>query len=75
MSEINNGSSNLVLKLSKLSSAKVGVFLKLDILSEVLSRKSTQVGRFERNVFFEAFKVLIDEKFDLPNLEPCWRAA
>ncbi|MBB5609027.1 MULTISPECIES: hypothetical protein [unclassified Janthinobacterium] len=65
----------LVSKISKYSVTKMGDFLKLDILAEVLARRSTQVGRFERNVFFEAFKVLIDEKFDLPNLEPCWRAA
>lgn len=73
--ELTKNCAALVERLSKLSAAKMGDFLKLDILSEVLSRRSTQVGRFERNVFFEAFKVLIDEKFDLPNLEPCWRAA
>ena len=73
--ELVKNCASLIAKLSKLSAAKMGEFLKLDILAEVLSRRSTQVGRFERNVFFEAFKVLIDEKFDLPNLEPCWRAA
>lgn len=75
MNEVVKNSEKLVVRLGKLTSTKVGSFLKLDILSEVLSKRSTQVGRFERNVFFEAFKVLIEENFDLPTMEPCWRAA
>jgi hypothetical protein len=75
IAEVLRDADALIAKLNKQTSAKIGAFLKLDILGEVLSRKSTQVGRFERNVFFEAFKVLIEEKFSLPNMEPCWRAA
>ena len=62
-------------KLSVLSTDKVGEFLRLDVLSEILDKRVGQVGRYERNVFFEAFKVLIDEDFELPNMEPCWRAS
>ena len=62
-------------KLCKLDNLKLGEFLKLDVLSEVLDKKVGQVGRYERTVFNEAFKVLIDEEFNVPNMEPCWRAS
>ena len=52
----------------------VAEFLALGVLRERLDVRTGQVGRFERSVFFEAFKVLIDEEFELPNMEPCWRA-
>jgi hypothetical protein len=64
----------LNVKLSKLDNSELGQFLKLDVLSEILDKKVGQVGRYERAVFNEAFKVLIEEKFDVPNMEPCWRA-
>jgi hypothetical protein len=75
MKAIVKNASTLKTKLSKLNSAKIGDFLKLDVLSEILDKKVGQVGRYERSVFSEAFKVLIDEKFDVPNMEPCWRAS
>jgi hypothetical protein len=65
----------LVGKLRAKEPEEVGEFLRMDVLSEILDKKVGQVGRYERNVFFEAFKVLIDERFDVPNMEPCWRAS
>ena len=64
----------LVARLAELDPTEVGDFLKLDVLGEILDKKVGQVGRYERGVFFEAFKVLIDEEFQVPNMEPCWRA-
>jgi len=61
-------------RLAKLSADKVGDFLRLDILSEVLDKKVGQVGRYERGVFSDAFRVLLEEEFAIPNMEPCWRA-
>jgi hypothetical protein len=61
--------------VTRYNNLKLGEFLKLDVLSEVLDRKVGQVGRYERTVFNEAFKVLIDEEFNVPNMEPCWRAS
>lgn len=75
MESIKKEANNLVRRLDELSSDEVGEFLKLDVLAEILSRKVGQVGRYERSIFFEAFRVLIDEKFNLPNMEPCWRAS
>ena len=64
----------LCTKLSEMSPAELGDFLRLDVLREVLDRRVGQVGRYERAVYGEAFKVLVQEKFDLPNMEQCWRA-
>lgn len=61
-------------RLSRLSPDKVGEFLKLDILTEVLDKKVGQVGRYERGVFSDAFRVLLEEQFAVPSMEPCWRA-
>lgn len=67
----------LAKRLAKLDSDGVDQFLKLDMLSELLDTigKVGQVGRHERNFFFEAFKVLVDEKFKVQTMEPCWRAS
>ncbi len=75
MKSIVTAAGKLNNKLAKLDSTKLAEFLKLDVLSEILDKKVGQVGRYERSVFNEAFKVLIDEGFDVPNLEPCWRAS
>jgi len=75
MQSITENAKALQAKLSQMDTAQLGEFLKLDVLSEILDKKVGQVGRYERTVFNEAFKVLIDEKFDVPNMEPCWRAS
>jgi len=66
--------ASLIAKLAKLTPEKVGNFLRLDILSEVIDKKVGQVGRYERGVFTDAFRVLLEEEFAVPNMEPCWRA-
>ncbi|MNG11356.1 hypothetical protein D3C84_948930 [compost metagenome] len=75
MATIVSRATHMADNLSNLGSVEVGEFLRLDVLSEILDKRVGQVGRYERNVFVEAFKVLIDEGFDLPNMEPCWRAS
>lgn len=67
--------STMVDKLNRLGPVEVGGFLRLDVLSEILDKKVGQVGRYERSVFVEAFKVLIEDAFEIPNMEPCWRAS
>jgi hypothetical protein len=66
---------SMIDRLNKLDNDQLGLFLKLDVLSELLDRRVGQVGRYERSLFNEAFKVLIDESFNVPNMEPCWRAS
>ncbi len=64
----------LIDRLRSMSSDEVGEFLKLDVLSETLDRRVGQIGRYERGVFYDAFQVLVSEQFQLPTMEPCWRA-
>jgi len=75
MQLVTENAKALQAKLSELDKPQLREFLKLDVLSEILDKKVGQVGRYERSVFNEAFKVLIEEKFDVPNMEPCWRAS
>jgi hypothetical protein len=65
----------LITRLNEMTEQQLGEFLKLDVLSELLDRKVGQVGRYERGLFNEAFKVLIEEHFNVPTMEPCWRAS
>jgi len=75
MKTITQGVTRLAAKLAKLNEERLGDFLKLDILSEVVDKKVGQVGRYERTLFQEAFRVLIEEDFDVQNMEQCWRAS
>lgn len=72
--EIKEKAQQLSARLSSMKNEELGNFLRLDILSEVLDKKTSQVGRFERSLFSAAFKVLIEEKFDINSMEVCWRA-
>lgn len=72
--EMEGHQATLIERLARLDNVELGNFLCLDVLREVLDRRVGQVGRYERSVFNEAFKVLIDEKYELDSLEPCWRA-
>ena len=69
-----NNATALTSKIGKMKQQQLKDFLKLDVLSETLDRRVGQVGRYERTVFYEAFKLLIEENFDVPSMEPCWRA-
>lgn len=72
--ELEQAGQRLVDKLNAADQSELEDFLRLDVLQEVLDRRVGQVGRYERAVFADAFKVLVEENFELPNLEPCWRA-
>lgn len=61
-------------RLDGMEVSELADFLRLEVLAETLDRRVGQVGRYERSVFFDAFTVLIEENFELPNMEPCWRA-
>jgi hypothetical protein len=75
MAEIVHDGAQLVARLAGGKAEEVGSFLALDILSDVLQKRVGQVGRYERTVYFDAFKVLVEEHFDLQTMEPCWRAS
>ena len=75
MAQIISDGSKLVARLNNETPEDVGKFLALDVLAEVLQKRVGQVGRYERTVFFDAFKVLIEEHFNLSDMEPGWRAS
>lgn len=67
--------STLVQRLNQLPSTELREFLGLEVLSErLVGQKRSAIGRYERSFFETAFKVLIEEKFEVPTLEVCWRA-
>lgn len=72
---LNQSANDLISRLNDMNPGSLGEFLKTDVLEELLNRRVGQVGRYERGVFTEAFKVLIEESFEVSNLEQCWRAS
>jgi hypothetical protein len=75
MASVSTAAKGLIAELRAKSPEQVGDFLKLDVLSELLDRKSGQVGRYERQVFYDAFRVLIEDNFSVSSMESCWRAS
>ena len=65
LAELNMAKDACVDRLAVLSIPELGDYLRLDVLREVLDRRVGQVGRYERAVFAEAFKVLVEERFAL----------
>lgn len=61
-------------RLKEMTNEKLEDYLAFPVLEEVLDKRVGQVGRYERSVFLEAFNVLVQEKFSVPSMEPCWRA-
>ena len=75
LNSIRTGVDALLKKLNAMNYDELINFLKLEMLSERLSgQKRAAVGRHERAFFDTAFRVLIDEVFAVPSMEPCWRA-
>ncbi|GBQ48968.1 hypothetical protein ACM0P6_14080 (plasmid) [Komagataeibacter sucrofermentans] len=74
LTEIIRQVSNFIARLDEMDVNQLTDFLRLDVLSERLyGQKRSAVGRYERAFFDAAFKVLIEEKFDVPTMEPSWR--
>lgn len=75
--ELVQGTAKLVGRLAHLDAKSMREFLALDTLRDAISRpprSGVSVGDAEREFFLEAFKVLIEEKFALDDMGPCWRA-
>jgi len=73
--QLEHACRSLIGKLNNFNLEKLGNFIALDVLAEKLTRRpSSAVGRWERSFFENSFKVLIDENFEVPSMEPCWRA-
>lgn len=66
--------SELVAKLNAMNGDQVEHFLALDVLNERLAIRTGQVGRFERDVFYKAFRSMFRNADRLETLQPCWIA-
>lgn len=49
-------------------------YIDFATLNQKMERKMSKVGDHERELFYEAFKVLIDENGEVNTLGICWRA-
>ena len=72
--QIKNNLDGLLERLSELDNNEMSQFLDFQTLNEVIRKKSGKASYHEREVFFQAFKVLIEDKFNPPSMTPCWRA-
>lgn len=71
---IEDGLTQLTDKLGRMDAEGMNDFLRLGVLQQQLyGTKRSAVGRYERAFFENAFKILIEESFDIPTLETCWR--
>lgn len=74
-SSLEESSSRLIHRINSFEIDELEEFLALGVLTEKLShRPSSAVGRWERAFFEGAFRVLVEENFNVPTMEPCWRA-
>lgn len=49
-------------------------FLALDLLNELTGKSGTTKGYYERELFKEAFALLIKDEFKVDSMAECWRA-
>ncbi len=74
IASIKSGLTELTERLGNMGAEEMSDFLKLGVLQQRLNgTKRSAVGRHERAFFEDAFKILIDEHFNIPTLETCWR--
>ena len=48
-------------------------YIDFSTLNQKMERRTTKVGDYERELFYEAFKVAVEEKGEMDNLGICWR--
>lgn len=73
-SKIKNDANKLFQRVKEMEASEIGDFLDFPTLNELISKKTGKSTNFERAFFLEAFKVLIEEDFDVQVMTPCWRA-
>ncbi len=72
--EIQEKIDKFIEKLNNMDENEIGEFLDFQTLNVLISQKSGKVGDFEREFFLKAFNVLVEDKFEVPTMTPCWRA-
>jgi hypothetical protein len=74
MADVDSSISQLGKRLNEMSPEDLDDFLQLGLLNDRLAQRSSQVGRFERDLFVRAFTSMIDNSARLKDMTPCWRA-
>lgn len=66
----------LVNRLDSMWDEELREFLDLTTLNELIepSSSNVSVGDFEREFFTKSFQTMIEERFDINLMTPCWRA-
>ncbi|OQK46729.1 hypothetical protein XM75_c20273 [Vibrio vulnificus] len=73
MSTIMAGFDEFLSKLESMTNTELRDFLNLPELNSMSpSSASSKIGDQERTFFKQAFNVLIEENFDVPNMNVCW---
>lgn len=67
-------SAELTSNMEAMQEEELREFLALGVLEQMLGVRSSQVGRYHRSLFQSAFAALIEDEFEVPSMEQCWRA-
>lgn len=75
MEKIKSGFNILLAEMQTKSPDELREFVAFDVLNEQISTlgKSSKIGDEERIFFKNAFRVIIEEKYQLHTMEVCWR--
>ena len=65
----------LLEKITNYDATKIGEFLNLEIINEMLAApKKGKIGDIDREIFLAAFEEMIKNADDIENMISCWRA-
>lgn len=69
-----NAIENVVSSIEQKGEEELVGYMDFATLNQMMERRTAMVGDFERELFYEAFKVIVEENGQLSNLGICWRA-
>ena len=69
-----NAIENVVSSIEQKGEEELVGYMDFATLNQMMERRTAKVGDFERELFYEAFKVIVEENCQLSNLGICWRA-
>ncbi len=69
-----NAIENVVSSIEQKGEEELVGYMDFATLNQMMERRTAKVGDFERELFYEAFKVIVEENGQLSNLGICWRA-
>lgn len=68
-----NSFDTFLSRLESMNNDDLNTFINIDSLNTYLpSNSSSKIGDVERSYFKDCFKVLIDDNFDIDNMDICW---